>query len=420
MFSAELAEVRDRCRSMATVTRAACTDDDLCQAAVMVASARAALDALELHVLAQLEARQVCDREFGLSTASWVADQAHVPRGGVATRVKVGTRLRSHLSQVDAALSRGRISFDHARTLADAANPRILDRVAEHQTELLEPAEHLSFTLWRRLVTELTTLWDEDGGYDPDRDLTRNHLHLNPVGDTTALSGELVGEVALTVTQVLDAETDKLWRRYQHDHERCPDLELPSRSTLRALALADICRRASGTEPGRAPGVEVTLVAQVVASTATTTPARPETMPTCTLRMPDGSWLDLERYQHLLCDPIFRPLLVDGRLVPLAMGRAVRLATPAQRRALAVRDRGCVFPGCDRPPGWCDAHHIVAYDAGGATDLLNLVLLCRHHHGVTHRRGWSLQVDGDGTPTWTTPSGRVLAGDRAGAWTVAA
>ncbi len=413
MFLAELVEVRDRCRSMATASRPECSDDDLCQATLVLATARAALDAIELHLLAELEARQVCDREFGLSTTSWVADQAHVPRGGVATRVKVGTRLRSHLSRVDAALSRGRISFDHARTLADAANPRILDRVAERQTELLEPAEHLPFTLWRRLVTELTTLWDEDGGYDPARDLTRNHLHLNPVGDSAALTGELVGEVALTVTQVLDTETDKLWRRYQHDHELCPDLELPSRSTLRALALADICRRASGTEPSRAPGVEVTLVAEVVASTAPTTPTRPETMATCTLRTPDGSWLDPTRYAHLLCDAIFHPLLVDGDQVPLALGRAVRLATLAQRRALAVRDRGCVFPGCDRPPGWCDAHHVELYEAGGFTDLPNLILLCRHHHGVTHRRGWTLRVEDDGTPVWSTPSGRVLAGDRA-------
>ena len=409
---------------MATVPRSECCDDELCQAALVLVSARAALDAVELHVLAELDARQVCDREFGLSTASWVGDKAHVARGGVATRVRVATKLRAHLGEVDAALSEGRISFDHAKTLADTANPRILDRVVGHQAELLQPAEHLPFTVWRRLVTELTTLWDEDGGYDPARDITRNHLHLNPVSDTVAVSGELVGEAALTVSQVLEAETDKLLRRYQHDHGLCADLELPSRSTLRALALADICRRASGTEPSRAPGVEVTLVAEVGTSTTTdrlpTNLARPETMPTCTLRTPDGAWLDPARYEHLLCDPIFHPLLVDGQQVPLAMGRAVRLATPAQRRALAVRDRGCVFPGCDRPPGWCDAHHIQLFDAGGHTDLPNLVLLCRHHHGVTHRRGWSLQVHGDGAPIWTTPSGRVLAGDGAGAWSVAA
>ncbi len=139
-----------------------------------------------------------------------------------------------------------------------------------------------------------------------------------------------------------------------------------------------------------------------------------------TIRTPDGTWLDPARYQHLLCDPVFHALLVDGHQIPLALGRAVRLITPAQRRALAVRDRGCVFPGCDRPPGWCDAHHIRPYEAGGATDLSNLALLCRHHHGVTHRRGWTMQANLGGSFIWTTPTGRQLVRRRADVWIVAA
>ena len=75
---------------------------------------------------------------------------------------------------------------------------------------------------------------------------------------------------------------------------------------------------------------------------------------------------------------------------------------------LAIRDRGCVFPGCGAPPSWCDAHHIVDWDHHGDTDLSNLVLLCRHHHGVTHRHGWTLTADPDGDLTWTTPTGRTL------------
>jgi len=43
---------------------------------------------------------------------------------------------------------------------------------------------------------------------------------------------------------------------------------------------------------------------------------------------------------------------------PLALGRSTRVVSPAQRHALTVRDRGCVFPACDRPLAWCDAHHL--------------------------------------------------------------
>ena len=83
--------------------------------------------------------------------------------------------------------------------------------------------------------------------------------------------------------------------------------------------------------------------------------------------------------------------------VPLDLGRTERFANRAQRRALARRDGGCVFPGCGvpatlvrRPP----RHH---WEHGGPTDMSNLVLLCRYHHGVTHRHGWSMVATADQT-----------------------
>ncbi|WP_369124700.1 HNH endonuclease signature motif containing protein, partial [Pseudomonas sp. CCI2.4] len=67
------------------------------------------------------------------------------------------------------------------------------------------------------------------------------------------------------------------------------------------------------------------------------------------------------------------------------MGRDKRFATDHQRRAAAIRDGGCAFHGCDTPVSWCDLHHIDHWEHGGPTDLDNLICLCRHHHGVTHR-----------------------------------
>jgi predicted restriction endonuclease len=62
----------------------------------------------------------------------------------------------------------------------------------------------------------------------------------------------------------------------------------------------------------------------------------------------------------------------------------------ALRKALVVRDRGCRFPGCDRPPDWTDAHHIQHWADGGETRMENLLLLCRRHHRMVHEEGWRL------------------------------
>jgi hypothetical protein len=88
-------------------------------------------------------------------------------------------------------------------------------------------------------------------------------------------------------------------------------------------------------------------------------------------------------------------LLTTGRSRVLDLGTAQRLATPAQRIALAARDKGCIFPGCDRPPAWTDVHHIRPWSQGGPTDLETLVLLCRFHHILLHEGGWTLHTHPD-------------------------
>ena len=67
-----------------------------------------------------------------------------------------------------------------------------------------------------------------------------------------------------------------------------------------------------------------------------------------------------------------------------------------------------MFPGCDRPPGWCDGHHIVHWADGGPTDLANLVFLCDHHHKAMHEGGWTMARAPNGTLTFTRPDGTPL------------
>ncbi len=81
-------------------------------------------------------------------------------------------------------------------------------------------------------------------------------------------------------------------------------------------------------------------------------------------------------------------IVVDELGDVVALGRESRLFTRKQRIALAARDGGCRFPGCDRPPSWTEAHHIVPWSSGGSTDLHDGVLLCRHHHLLLHNNGW--------------------------------
>jgi hypothetical protein len=90
------------------------------------------------------------------------------------------------------------------------------------------------------------------------------------------------------------------------------------------------------------------------------------------------------------------PVLGGSPTQPLEVGRASRVVQGAQRTALAVRDGGCVFPGCVRPLAWCEAHHLRHWLDGGPTDLANLALLCRAHHRAVHEGvgGWSARLMG--------------------------
>ncbi|HVN49935.1 MAG TPA: DUF222 domain-containing protein [Acidimicrobiales bacterium] len=386
----------DRCRKAARFDVGLGSNDDLRAAVLELESARAAIDATQGHYLAELEARDACDIDLGLSTVSWLCSELRVPRRDAAVRVRVANKLRTELDGVDAALGEGRIGFEHARVLA-AANPRVAEVIAGVQDALVAAAQHSPFEIWRRDVAGLVELVDQDGGHDPNDDVSRNRLHLDDVGGATVLRGELVGETALVVEQALEAATDALFRRYRRDHEACPELVIPPRSVVRALALAELVRHGLVENATAGPVVDVTVVLDGDTGAVTT---------------PNGTRVDPHTCGHLLCDPVLHALWRDGPSVPLDLKREVRFATPHQRRVLSVRDGGCVFPGCGARASWCDAHHLEYWEDGGHTDMTNLALLCRHHHGVVHRKGWSMTADPAGGFTFTTPAGRMLTSRR--------
>lgn len=115
-----------------------------------------------------------------------------------------------------------------------------------------------------------------------------------------------------------------------------------------------------------------------------------------------GQLLTIPEALRLADEAAISLLVRDVRGAILKHGRLKRIATRAQTLALIARGRGCSFPGCDRPPEWCQRHHIVGWAEGGQTDLDNLTLLCGYHHRHFEAEGWSCRLV-EGLPTWIPP-----------------
>lgn len=101
-----------------------------------------------------------------------------------------------------------------------------------------------------------------------------------------------------------------------------------------------------------------------------------------------GDRITAAQARRLACTAKILPAVLGGDSLPLDLGRAKRLFTPAQRKALLIRDQTCRAEGCDTPGTWCDAHHLDPWHDGGPTDLDNAVLLCSHHHHRIHDTGY--------------------------------
>jgi hypothetical protein len=370
---------------------------------------RRVLDATEHHALAELHRRRHTDLRRGAATSKWLAHRAHLPAGVARARLALATRLAEDpaLESVARALDAGHIGAEHAKVLAGAVNERNAPALQPVLGDLVDASQAMVFDVWRTHVEHLAAMADPDGSHDPARDVLSNTLTLSPSNDFLLLRGELVGEHAIGVADVLNAVADELFHQHSRDAAASDGaVPVPPRATLLALALEEVCRRALATDASSTakPRVEATLV--IHASR-------------------DGDRLDIwavhhhllgpipvDRVPSFLCDASFHAVVLDSLGVPVDLGRDHRHPTASQRRALVARDGCCTFPGCDAHVGWLDAHHLRRWADGGPSDLDNMVLVCRRHHRVAHRRGWSLTLDADGWTRWTAPDGRSFWGQR--------
>ena len=117
-----------------------------------------------------------------------------------------------------------------------------------------------------------------------------------------------------------------------------------------------------------------------------------------TCRTALGADLPVETVRRLACEAEILPVVLDGRSVPIDVGRSKRLATVHQRRALEAIHPTCAIPDCEVIFDHCNVHHIDYWaisdsGGGGSTDLNNMVPLCSRHHHAAHEGGWKLELD---------------------------
>jgi hypothetical protein len=112
-----------------------------------------------------------------------------------------------------------------------------------------------------------------------------------------------------------------------------------------------------------------------------------------TATLDHGQRISAADARRCACDATVIPVVLGGEGEPLDVGRAARTVPRAIRRALAARDRGCAFPGCDTPPALCDAHHIQHWADHGRTSVRNCCLLCAMHHRQVHLQRWQIRIN---------------------------
>jgi hypothetical protein len=390
-----------------------------------VMALRGLMDRLEGHwlqELADLDARGAAGAEEGVaaaSTASWLRARLRMSAGTAAGLVRTARALhRGPLTATAQAVAAGNISPAHASVLAAGTHDLPDHTTTDAEPVLLDAARRLDPPRLRRVIAHLRLVADPDHTDQAERRHQQRGVWLAATWEgMVAVNGLLDPEAG----QTLVAALEPLARPASATDAR-------NAGQRRADALAELARRS--LEAGRLP------------QTGGVRPQLLVTVDLDSLLGPGGLGgevggvgpLDPEACRRLACDGAVTRVLVtrqrttdhpggddnlEGRLrvaatrlppalgggptQPLEIGRSSRVVSAAQRAALVVRDGGCALAGCDRPPAWCEAHHLRHWLHGGPTDLANLALVCRAHHRAVHEGGWRLARGPDGRLAATPP-----------------
>jgi hypothetical protein len=351
------------------------------------------LEIQRLRRLAAIDERRPYLRDGYLSTSSWFAHQQRVAHSTAAGDLRMARALEAMPRTRDAVAS-GNISFSVSRILS-AARETDPEAFAESEPLLLDAATRHSVRDLQRVVAHWRSAVEarhlSEQGEDSLR--KRRRLHVSPtIFGMVRIGGDLDPETGETVLSALGSCVDADIRTSEPEDWRTV-------GQRRADALGEICRRwlDSAERPtvgGERPHLTVTIDLDALATGQGT-----------------GEFDHLGPIaagtaKRLACDASVSRVIFSGRSEPLDVGRRTPVVQAPLRRAVALRDRQCRFPGCDRPPPWCDAHHVVHWADGGPTSLANLVLLCRRHHRIVHH-GFGVEM-ADGERIFRRPDGTIL------------
>ncbi|MEU1680333.1 DUF222 domain-containing protein [Micromonospora zamorensis] len=358
------------------------------------------LAAVKLALVREVDGRGTAVAQGASSTAVWLRERLRLTIPAARRLVDLAVCVDAAPPAVRGALAAGAVSVEQVRVIADtvatvqtAAGPEVADKAVG---VLVDWAGQFDPMLLRKLGTRILDHVAPDiadaaarAALDAEAARTTRDRHLT-------ISEQTDGRLRLTAT--LDAETAALLRAAIDplsapagpDDQRCA-------GQRRHDALADVCRLALRTGELPDSGGDP---AQVVVTTSYDGLTRQLSAGVLDL----GLHLTPETVRRLACDAAILPAVLNSTGQPLDLGRQRRLITGPLRRALVLRDRGCAFPGCDRPPRWCDAHHIHHWADGGPTNLNNAVLLCGHHHRHLHHNDWTVRLGDDGHPEFVPPA----------------
>ncbi|MGA4727612.1 DUF222 domain-containing protein [Micromonospora taraxaci] len=358
------------------------------------------LAAVTLTLVREIDGRGTARAQGASTTTVWLRERLRMTVPAARRLVDLATALDTGNPQIRQALADGVINLDQARVIADTATT--VQSTADTETAdkavgvLVEWAGQFDPTLLRRMSTRIldhvapdladaaaaAALAAEDARATRDRHLT--------ISEQTDGRLRLTGTLDAETAALLRAAIDPLSAPTGPDDTRCP-------GQRRHDALTDVCRLALRTGELPDNGGDP---AQIVVTTGYDTLTRQLNAGALDI----GLQLTPDTVRRLACDATILPAVLGSAGQVLDVGRQRRLITGPLRRALVLRDGGCAFPGCDRPPRWCAAHHIHHWADGGPTNLTNAVLLCGHHHRHIHHTEWTVRLGDNGRPEFVPPA----------------
>jgi hypothetical protein len=299
---------------------------------------------------------------------------------GMAARSLAMARRLDELPETAHALLAGDITPLHARVLTDACTTERAEALRSLEPHLLDAACRCTARQFRGVVRRVCDAIDGDNGAGTANELyERRHLYLSHAFEGMGvLNGELDPEGTEIVATAIETRMT--------DDPDAADEPKRSRHQRRADALVDICRlylarHDDGTSTRRRglPHLSAVLDLEMLSAAghdAIVARVRGD--------LEHVGAVSAETLRRISCDAHISRVVTDGASQPLDVGRATRTVSLAMWRALVARDRHCTAAGCDRPPAWCEAHHVRHWADGGTTSLDNLELLCWRHHRRAH------------------------------------